>query len=409
MAQTLRLISVAGAFFLGFWIPVRLLGYSASPVIDLSANFSVSLVAAINIFLYFKTSGLDARKRGSWLNLSLLIDLGCVIPFSLIAPHFMTQILLMNLLCARHIGQVKTFLNAFDSLPPISHRMIPILLTLPLLVHLVACGWIALGSGTAGIDADPMLTYVKGVYWAFTTLTTVGYGDISAKSVPQMLYACLTQVAGVGVFGFILSNVASMLTRADAARERHMDNLDKIETFMRTHSIAGDLKSKTRAYYHYLWTSKKGYQDQSLLEGLPNKLQSELFLFINKSIIEKVPFLKGASPELIEALMNKLEPRIFVPGEKIFKAGDPGDALYLIQSGEVEILTPDLKTIARLGDGAFFGEMALLTEKPRNATARAVRYCDTYLIHRESFNEVTRTYPDFLVHMKEVMQLRNVA
>jgi voltage-gated potassium channel len=120
-----------------------------------------------------------------------------------------------------------------------------------------------------------------------------------------MLYACFLQVTGVGVFGFVLSNVASLLSRMDAAREHHLDNLDKVETFMHSHHIPVDLKGKVRSYYHYMWKKHRGYQDRTLLADLPQKMQSEVLLFINRNIVSKVPLFKGASEDLVEELMSE--------------------------------------------------------------------------------------------------------
>ena len=411
--RILRLLSVASAFLVGFWLPLRLIGYVPSFTVEVAFDLVVSMVAAINVYLHFHQRGKSWKNGRDWLSVGLALDLVCLLPLSLIALALFDYqdnwLLLLNLLTARHIRQIKLFLDDFDSLQPIVYRIVPLVMMVPIIVHLAACGWIALGSGTAGADPDKALEYTRAMYWAFTTLSTVGYGDISAKTIPQMIFACGIQLVGVAVFGYILSNVASLLSRSDAAREHHMDNLDKIETFMKNHYIPTDLKAKIRAYYHYLWTKKKGYHDDSLLEGLPAKIQSELFFHINKSIIEKVSFLKGAEAELIEDLMNELEPRIFVPGERIFRIDEPGDALYLIHSGEVDILTRENSKIVSLSEGAFFGEMALLTNQNRMATAKASSFCDVYLLHREAFERVTNAYPEFKSHLEHVVASRRAS
>lgn len=413
--QYLRIISIAGAFLVGFWLPIRMIGYTPSMTLEVCFDLLISTVAAINIFLYFQNrKAAKSREKSTWSsNLGLALDCICLMPLSLFAFAFFDTtvegILFLNLLCARHVRHIKPFLDEFASLQPITYRLVPVLVFLPLLVHLIACGWIALGSGTVGPDPDKVLEYVRAIYWTFTTLTTVGYGDIAAKTPWQMLYACVVQVCGVGVFGFILSNVASLLSRSDAAREHHMDNLDRIETFMRTHDTPGDLRAKIRAYYHYMWTNKKGYSDHSLLEGLPAKIQSDLWFHINQTIVEKVPFLRGAEHELLEDLMNELEPRIYVPGERIFRIDEPGDALYFVHSGSVEILSRENAVIAHLGEGAFFGEMALISEKPRNATVRATTFCDIYVLQRESFDRVTKAYPHFLEHLSDIVNKRQAA
>ncbi len=411
--QNLRLLSILCALAIGFWLPIRVNGFVPNVSIEILFDLLMSCLAGLNLYLYFQTEGRDYRQIRSWLKVGLLLDLFCLLPLQLVSclVNGVTDnwLLFINLAAARHVRQIKPFLDTFGSLQPIAYRIIPVVVTMPLLVHLLACSWIAMGSGTAGPDGDPLFVYVRAIYWAFTTLTTVGYGDISAKTIPQMLFTCGVQVLGVGVFGYILSNVASVLSRSDADREHHMDNLDRIETYMRLHKIPPNLSGKVREYYHYLWETKKGYQDHKLIEDLPIKIQSELFLQINRSIVEKVPFLQGATPDLLEDLMNELEPRIFVPGEKIFRINERGHALYLIHQGQVEILTGDNDIIATLGEGAFFGEMALISERPRSATARASTFCDAYVLERDAFEKVTTAYPEFRMHLERVVKERQAS
>ncbi|MGZ3769591.1 MAG: cyclic nucleotide-binding domain-containing protein [Bdellovibrio sp.] len=406
----LQLISVVGAFLVGFWIPLRLINHIQNPLLEVFGDLLISVVGGINVYFYFKRPTKNIHKLRSWINLGLLVDVICLLPLSLVVYLFtgttVTGLLLFNLIAARHVRHIKDILDNFAHLQPMTYRLVPILLMLPLVLHIISCGWIALGSGTAGPDADKMLEYVKAIYWAFTTLTTVGYGDISAKTIPQMLFTCVVQVIGVGVFGFILSNVASLLARRDAAREHHMDNLDKVENFMNTHRIPMETRSMVRSYYHYMWKNKKGYRDNSALEDLPKKIQSDLFFHINKPVLDRVPFLRGASKDLVEDLMNELQLTVCVPGEKIFRVGDQGDAMYFVYKGEVEIVSKEEVVIAKVGEGSFFGEMSLLLDGKRNASARASQFCDLYVLKKESFEEVCSKYPEFLEHINEVVQKR---
>lgn len=411
--QVLRLFSIFNAMLVGFWLPLRMIGFKIPLPVDLSLDLIISVASAVNIYIHFKKHDLKFSHWPSWLSVSVVLDFVCLMPLMFIEDQFLGSstdgLVFLNLICARHIWKIKDFLDEFDNLKPITYRLVPLVLMMPLLVHLIACGWMALGSGTAGPDADKTFEYVKAFYWAMTTLTTVGYGDIAAKTAYQMLYAAGTQLAGVGVFGFVLSNVASLLSRLDAAREHHMDNLDQIETFMHSYKIPPETKSKVRSYYHYLWKEHRGYMDKSLLEGLPSKLQSELHFAINHSIIERVSFLKEASNEMLEDIMLALDHRVFVPGEKIFRVGDPGDCLYMIHGGQIDILTGDNKHIASLGEGAVFGEIALISDGPRTATARAASYCDLYALPKEDFKRIIDSYSHFKDHLEEVMKARKSA
>lgn len=266
---------------------------------------------------------------------------------------------------------------------------------MPIVVNLLACGWSRLGGGTAGPGPDRVTDYIRSVYWTITTLTTVGYGDISARTNSQMVYAALTMVVGVGVFGYMLGNVASLLARLDAAREQYLQMLDRVDTFMRSNNVPAGLRTRVREYHRYLWRSRKGWDLDAIIADLPTKLRTEVALCLNAEIIEKVPMLKGADRGLLEEIVFELRPRVLIPDEEIFRVGAPGDAMYFIQRGSIEIVTADRTVLATLKAGSFFGESSLLTARPRNATARATGYCDVFQLNREAFERVLARHPDF--------------
>ena len=81
-----------------------------------------------------------------------------------------------------------------------------------------------------------------------------------------------------------------------------------------------------------------------------------------------------------------LERKVFYTGQKIFAEGDRGDRAYLIQSGNVDIVKNEMP-LATLGPGELFGEMALIDDKPRMATAVAATDVAVVIISRDSFNE----------------------
>ena len=82
--------------------------------------------------------------------------------------------------------------------------------------------------------------------------------------------------------------------------------------------------------------------------------------------------------ESTQVLVRKTYERIFEAGAVIFEEGDPGEVLYVIQSGEVELTRLGLmgrQAVARLGCGDFFGEMSVVVREPRTARAVAVGDC----------------------------------
>ncbi len=92
-----------------------------------------------------------------------------------------------------------------------------------------------------------------------------------------------------------------------------------------------------------------------------------------------------------ETLARALRHELYGKGEAILRAGDAGDSLYVIRSGEVSVrigVDGLEKEVARLRAGDFFGEMSLLTGEPRHATVVALRDAECWIVDRAAFQQI---------------------
>jgi putative ABC transport system ATP-binding protein len=78
--------------------------------------------------------------------------------------------------------------------------------------------------------------------------------------------------------------------------------------------------------------------------------------------------------------------RHYEPGDVVIREGEQGDELFLISEGEVEVMRRDLE-VARLGPAEFFGEVAVISGQPRNATVIATQPLDTYVVNKAELDE----------------------
>lgn len=119
------------------------------------------------------------------------------------------------------------------------------------------------------------------------------------------------------------------------------------------------------------------------------------------------PLLEGIPEEPRRRVLAAGRLRRFARGEVVFHEDDPGDTLHLIAKGRmaVRVTTPlgEVATLAVLGPGDFFGELALLGPTPRTATVTALEKAETIAIHRDTFQELKHEHPSVESFLTEVL------
>ena len=172
------------------------------------------------------------------------------------------------------------------------------------------------------------------LWWAVVTLTTVGYGDVVPITVLGRLVAAVVMICGLGVFGLWTGILATGF-----AAETRRDN------FLKT------------------WES-----------------------------VSKVPFFAALGPAAIADVTHMLRTMDLPARTMIISKGQAGDCMYFIASGEVEVDLPGKKV--RLGEGAFFGEMALLGNNLRSANITTTRVSRLLVLDLVDFRLLMARHPD---------------
>jgi CRP-like cAMP-binding protein len=115
------------------------------------------------------------------------------------------------------------------------------------------------------------------------------------------------------------------------------------------------------------------------------------------ALVSKCDLLRHLPPDDIEDILPLVQTRTVKRGDILFHAGAPGDALYIVGRGSVEVLPAGenvtAQPIAVFGEGQAFGEMALLTGGPRTATVRAVENSQLLEIEKTCFEQLMRCDP----------------
>jgi voltage-gated potassium channel len=172
------------------------------------------------------------------------------------------------------------------------------------------------------------------LWWAIVTLTTTGYGDVTPQTPLGRMLAGIVMVSGILVFALWAGILATGFAEETRRRE-----------FLRT------------------W-----------------------------DLVAKVPFFHDVGAAVIADVARLLRPREYPAGAIIMRRGAPGDCMYFVASGEVEVQLHPERVV--LGPGEFFGEVALVTGGPRNATIIAVRPCTLLILDIVDFRELLGRQPE---------------
>jgi hypothetical protein len=256
----------------------------------------------------------------------------------------------------------------------------------------IACGWLLISPQY--LVGNFVTDYIMGLYWTVTTLTTVGYGEITPVGDTARLYTMVVMVVGVVMYGLVIGNISTVMHNHKVDKIRQREKVVELAHFLKNYKIPKHLQVAIFNYYnHYVF--EKSAKNSDLINELPLELQREINDYVNIFMLRDVPIFSNASQECLTFMVRCLKMRTLSPNEKIIHHGEVGDEMYFLSHGVVEVQAEDGTSIAKLRSGSFFGETALLKEMMRNATVKAVTFSDVYVLNKKDFIRGMESYPDF--------------
>ena len=417
-------IFICGVVFLcSILVPYRLLsGYDP---FDAFYVF-VTVVFCVDVAVVFRTTLASGRNvisdpqtvAGHYLRSWFVVDLLSALPFPMLVllagrdgavpaallPWLggLRLVRLLSLLKVNSFfGRLPEFLNVSSA----GLRLVVFAYWLTLVSHFIALGWLAIGAGDP--EGEFFARYLQALYWCITTISTIGYGDITPdhSNAVQLIYTMAIQLFGVGVYGFVIGNISSLVANVDSAKTEYKRKMEEVGEYMRRRSIPGVLQAKVRDYFSYLWETRGNVGEVDFLDALPGHLGVDLALFLNRDVIEKVPLFRQSDELFLRQVVGLLKSVVFLPGDNIMLEGEHADCMYFLSVGDVDVMVKGVK-IASLTSGSFFGEGALVEGGWRSATIRALGYCEGYSLSVENFMLLRGRYPDFDRRVMEMVEKR---
>ncbi len=370
---------------------------------------AVKVIYLLDLILSLLTKGRSSYCEGKqglkqYIRRWLLVDVVAIIPWAALYPSPIMQLpLLLKLIKVGYYGKLihKYLIGKNKD----RFTLISLLFWTIIVAHLIACIWMLLGQVIP--TKSNVENYVRALYWAVTTITTIGYGDITPQTTEQMVFAMMVQITGVAIFGFLIGRIASIFSKKDPAETEYLASLEKLDVLHRRKPFPEKLYRRITAYFTYKLEKRLGSDETEFIRELPAGLQSEVSMHLKSDLLKKIPLFARAGADFVTQISLALKVRIVMPDEYIFKAGEEGNEMYFISSGEVAVYSPKGDYLATLSEGNFFGEIALIKHQPRNATIRAITFCDLYRLDKEDFNRIVLRFPEVAAEIQQKADLRS--
>ena len=265
------------------------------------------------------------------------------------------------------------------------------------------------GYGQASLTAQ----YIASLYWALTTMVTVGYGDIVPTTVYEQAVVIPILMLSALTYATIFGNMAYAIETITSTIRRYQSKLDMVKEFIKVYELPQSLQRKLFDYTTAMWNQNKGFELEAMLQHLPTSVKAEVMLHINESLIQRVPLLKQCSDRFLEAIILRMSSQVCLSGDYIFKEGDKSREMYFVRTGSVEIIMEDEQGVEQViaslhsySDCPFFGEISLLLGETRTASAKATSKCLLSSLSQHDFFEVLSMFPDEENSLRETASQR---
>lgn len=284
---------------------------------------------------------LKLARRGS-----LIIDLLAILPF------YLAMIVAIDLRVLRVLRLIRFF--KLTRYSPAMHSLIRVLHnernSLLGAAFLLAGAVLIAATGMYYIEheaqPDKFASVPESAYWAITTLTTVGYGDVSPITSLGKLWAGLTMVVGLCILALPVAIIATGFAQEAGRRD----------------------------------------------------------FVVNWSLMSRIPLLAELDTTEIAAVMPLLHANNAPLGAEIIAAGAPGNAMFFVASGAVELVAGERRV--RYSTGDFFGAVAMLDGDANPGSFRSVARTRLLELYREDFNQLERINPSVGAHIRRTAAAR---
>lgn len=283
-------------------------------------------------------------------------------------------------------------------------RFIKFFLYFLLFNHTSACIWIFIASldhpnwiSTANLtDVTNGDLYVCAIYFNFSTIFTIGYGDITSVSVVERGYNIVLMIFGVLLYSFAITSLSNIVSNIDAKEKKFHDNIEMLDEIKKKYAINDSLTHRLYKYLKYDLAVNR-FDKKMILTELPTHLKNKLILNMYNSVLRNLKFFRKTSEEFKYKAVVMLKQLKVFRGEHLIKSGDYLEELYLIKKGilqlEIDTFYGKIK-ILQLSKNEHFGEVYMTLNMKSPVDVRVKSKCvEIFYLVKTDFITLNEEFP----------------
>ncbi|EDL83036.1 potassium voltage-gated channel, subfamily H, member 8, isoform CRA_c [Rattus norvegicus] len=398
-------------------------------IIDIILNFRTTYVSKSGQVI-FEARSICIHYVTTWF----IIDLIAALPFDLLYAFNVTVVSLVHLLKTVRLLRLLRLLQKLDRYSQHSTIVLTLLMSMfALLAHWMACIWYVIGKmerednsllkwevgwlhelgkrlespyyGNNTLGGPSIRSaYIAALYFTLSSLTSVGFGNVSANTDAEKIFSICTMLIGALMHALVFGNVTAIIQRMYSRWSLYHTRTKDLKDFIRVHHLPQQLKQRMLEYFQTTWSVNNGIDSNELLKDFPDELRSDITMHLNKEILQ-LSLFECASRGCLRSLSLHIKTSFCAPGEYLLRQGDALQAIYFVCSGSMEVLK-DSMVLAILGKGDLIGANLSIKDQviKTNADVKALTYCDLQCIILKGLFEVLGLYPEYAHKFVEDIQ-----
>jgi len=385
----------------GAW---RILSYTIDSLfaIDILITFRTSIWLESNIIIDSKVIAKKYLKGWFWVDFTSTVPINdlfkrFVSGGALKSTRLIKAFRLIRLVKVIRLLKMSSFFQKYeDSIPvnPTIIRFCKLFMIMTFAAHLYGCifysvayqnmkdnNWVEMYC-ILGDDYEKCLTelgiashYLAALYWAFTTMTTVGYGDIlpHPDNMNEIIVTFVTQVSATTLFAYIIGNLVNLVLNLSPGEKNRKRAVMEFNCFLSELTLTSRQRKTLRRHYNHRLLSKPEYlAETDFLDYLPMHLRIKAVYFLYRNHLKELPVFGEFERRyrgFLAMVLPRLKPCLFSPGEQIVTQYICAREMYFVLRGNCIARYNDTGKFFRdFHDGEYFAEATLTV--PENQSFR---------------------------------------